>query len=143
MVAVRQAVAAALLVAVTLCLQCAGMAILIRWTRTFLMRSTVRMNQWRSSVLMIRFTIGMIVLHTLQITAWASFYRWQCLPSWGILSVFFRYQLLHGWLWRRSSAASLAPSGSNGKRHWRAYVRHVCQRAIRHRASYLPVESVG
>ena len=83
MVAVRQAVAAAMLVAVTLCLQCAGMAILIHWTRTFLMRSTLRMNQWRSSVLMIRFTIGMIVLHILQITAWASFYRWKCLSSWG------------------------------------------------------------
>ena len=46
------------------------------------MRSSVRLNPWHSSVLMIRFTVGMTALHILQITAWASFYRWKCLPSW-------------------------------------------------------------
>jgi voltage-gated potassium channel len=81
-VAVHELGAAVLLVAVTLCLQCAGMAILIRWARAFIMRSTARMNPWHSAVLMIRFTIGVIVLQFLQITVWAGFYRWTCLPSW-------------------------------------------------------------
>lgn len=82
MVAVHELGAAVLLIAVTLCLQCAGMAILIHWARAFFMRSTARMNPWHSSILMIRFTIGMIVLNMLQITVWAGFYRWKCLPSW-------------------------------------------------------------
>ena len=82
MVAVHLFGAAAILIALTLCLQCAGMAILIHWAKAFLMRGTVRTNPWRSAVLMIRFTIGMIVLHILNISVWAAFYRWKCFPSW-------------------------------------------------------------
>ncbi len=79
---VRQAGVAAILVAMTLWLQCAGMAILLRWVRASIARGTKWLNPWRSAVLMIRFTGVMIVWHILQILLWAGFYRWRCLPSW-------------------------------------------------------------
>lgn len=77
-----QAAAAVILVTLTLCLQCAGMAVLIRWARACLAQGIQRLGPWRSAVLMIRFTTAMIVLQVLEILLWAGFYRWQCLPSW-------------------------------------------------------------
>jgi len=77
-----QASAAAVLVTATLCLQCAGMAALIRWTRITIARGIRGLGAWRSAVLMIRFTIAVIGLHLLQILLWAMFYRWRCLSSW-------------------------------------------------------------
>ena len=79
---VRQASAATLLVTATLCLQCAGMAILIHWARASVAREIRMLSPWRSAVLMIRSTVAMIVLHILQILLWAGFYRWHLLPSW-------------------------------------------------------------
>jgi voltage-gated potassium channel len=78
----RQAGTAAILVALTLWLQSAGMALLIHWARAIIARGIRSLNPWRSAILMIRFTVVMIVLHILQITLWAGFYRWKCLPSW-------------------------------------------------------------
>jgi hypothetical protein len=34
--------------------------------------------------LMVRFTSTMIALHVLEILVWAGFYRWRCLPAWGV-----------------------------------------------------------
>lgn len=78
----REAGAAAILVAVTLWSQCAGMAILIHWARACIARGIHGLSPWRTAVLMIRFTTVMIILHIFQILLWAAFYRWQCLPSW-------------------------------------------------------------
>jgi voltage-gated potassium channel len=78
----RQTGAAVFLVTATLCLQCAGMAVLIHWARACIERGIRGLSPWRSAVLMIRFTTVMIILHILQILLWAGFYRWQCLPSW-------------------------------------------------------------
>ena len=79
---VRQAVVATLLVAASLVFQCAGMAFIIRWARACLGRATIGLSPWRASVLMIRFTTALIVLHITQILLWAAFYRRQCLPTW-------------------------------------------------------------
>src|SRR5260370_7220887 len=82
MVFVRQASAAGVLVTLTLCLQCAGMATLIHWGRVHFARGLQRLGPVRSTVLMVRFTSVIIVLHILQILFWAGFYRWNCFPSW-------------------------------------------------------------
>ena|SRR5215813_2111388 len=74
--------AAAILVTMTLWLQCAGMAVLIRWARASIARGLGGLGPWRGAVLMVRFATVLIVLHVLQILLWAGFYRWQCLPSW-------------------------------------------------------------
>ena len=78
----NQACAAAVLVALTLLFQSAGMAALIHWVRTYLERGMYRFGAFRSAVLMVRFTSVIIALHLLQILLWAGFYRWICLPSW-------------------------------------------------------------
>ena len=79
---VTRASAAAVLVALTLLVQCAGMAALIRWVRAHLARGVYRFGAVRSAVLVVRFTSVIIALHLLQILLWAGFYRWYCFPSW-------------------------------------------------------------
>jgi voltage-gated potassium channel len=79
---VREIGAAVVLGTLTLCIQCAGMAVLIYLARKYIALGIKGLNSWRSAVLMIRFTIVIIVLHVFQILLWAGFYRWQCLPSW-------------------------------------------------------------
>ena len=79
---VRQAGTAAVLVALTLSIQCAGMAALIHWARVYFVRGIYRLSPIRSAMLMVRLTIVIIVLHLLQILLWAGFYRWSCIPSW-------------------------------------------------------------
>jgi hypothetical protein len=82
MVFVRQAGAAALLVTLTLLLQSAGMAWLINLAKAHLTRDMHRLGQFRSTVLMVRFTSMMSNLHLLEILLWAGFYRWNCFPAW-------------------------------------------------------------
>src|SRR5260370_28714608 len=79
---VRQAGAAAVLVALTLWFQSAGMAVLIYWGRANFARGMYRLGPLGSVVLMVRYTTVMIALHILQILLWAAFYRWNCFPSW-------------------------------------------------------------
>jgi voltage-gated potassium channel len=78
--------AAAALVALSLWIQCAGMAALINWGLAYLAHKQ-RLSQMHSTVLMVRVTSMMIGLHIAQILGWAAFYRWMCFPRWG--SAFF------------------------------------------------------
>jgi voltage-gated potassium channel len=78
----REAGAAVLLVGVTLWIQCAGIAVLIRWARTSIERGLARLSSLHAAILMIRFSILVIILHFLQIFLWSGFYRWYCFPSW-------------------------------------------------------------
>ena len=77
-----QAGAAVFLVTLTLLIQCAGIAVLIRWARACIESGARRLSSLRAAVLMIRFSTLMIVLHFLEILFWSAFYRWHCLPSW-------------------------------------------------------------
>lgn len=79
---VRQAGAAVVLVIVTLGIQSAGIAVLIRWARDAVTQAMNKLSPWRAAVLMTRFITMTLVLHILQIVMWAGFYRWQCLPTW-------------------------------------------------------------
>jgi voltage-gated potassium channel len=79
---VREVVVSVVLVTLTMCLQCAGMAVLIYLARKYIAQGVKGLNSWRSAVLMIRFTTATTVLHFFQILLWTGFYRWQCLPSW-------------------------------------------------------------
>lgn len=79
---IRQGIVAAVLVALTLSLQSAGMAALIHWGRTYAARGMSRLGPVRSAWLMVRFTSVIIALHLLQTVLWAGFYRWKCFPSW-------------------------------------------------------------
>jgi voltage-gated potassium channel len=78
----REAGTAIVLVTLTLWIQCAGIAVIIRWARTSIDRGVAHLSSFHAAVLMIRFSILVIVLHFLQIFFWALFYRWYCLSSW-------------------------------------------------------------
>jgi hypothetical protein len=79
---IREASAAAVLVALTLCLQSAGIAILISWARTTLRRNSDNFEPLYSAMLMMHFTTAILALHFVQILLWAAFYRWRCFPFW-------------------------------------------------------------
>jgi voltage-gated potassium channel len=74
--------AGAVLVTLSLSIQCAGMAALIDWGITHFVREERRIGPVLAAALMVRITSVMIVLHVLQILLWAGFYRWICFPSW-------------------------------------------------------------
>jgi len=78
---VRPTIAATVLVALSLWIQCAGMATLIDRGLAYLAREH-RLSPLHSTVLIVRITCLMIGLHIAQILVWAAFYRWHCLPSW-------------------------------------------------------------
>ena len=82
MVIVGRASAAAILVSLTVLLQSVGMATIIHWIRVHQARRTHELGILRSSVLLVRFTSVILILHLLQILLWAGFYRWNCFPSW-------------------------------------------------------------
>src|ERR1700674_4407605 len=89
MTLIPQASAAVLLLVLTLCLQCAGVAALIEWLRRVTAKDAQGFGPVRSAVLVVRSTIAIIILHGLVILLWASFYRLQCFPSWELPFFFF------------------------------------------------------
>ena len=82
MIFAREAGVATILVSVTLWVQCAGMAVLIRLARAYVARSKNGLSPWHAGVLIVRFSAAMIVSHMVQILLWAGFYHWRCLPTW-------------------------------------------------------------
>jgi hypothetical protein len=78
----RQFGAAAILVALTICVQCGGMAVLIDWGIAHVAPDRRRLGPLRSAELIVRFTGVMITLHISQILLWAAFYRSHCFSSW-------------------------------------------------------------
>jgi voltage-gated potassium channel len=87
MTLIPQAAAAVLLLILTLCLQCAGVAVLIEWLRSVTAKGA-KFGPIRSAVLVVKSTISIIILHGLVILLWASFYRLQCFPSWELAFYF-------------------------------------------------------
>lgn len=77
----HEAIVIALIVVLTLCLQCAGMVVLIHWATRQYARGSNRLGAWRSGTLIVRFTTIIVILHGLQVLLWAGFYRWKCFPS--------------------------------------------------------------
>ena len=82
MIFAREASAAAVLVTLTLSLQCAGMAALISFSKPRLAPGDLRLGPIRSALLMVRLMTAFIVVHIFEILLWAAFYRWHCFPLW-------------------------------------------------------------
>jgi len=82
MTLLQQAGAAVLLVLVTLCVQCAGVAALIHWLRSVAARGLQDLRVFHSAALVMQTIIAVIVLHGTVILFWASCYRGICFPSW-------------------------------------------------------------
>jgi voltage-gated potassium channel len=79
---VRETCAAAVLIILTLWLQCGGIATFITWFRGSVAGDTDKFGLFRTAVLIVRFTTAIVVLHLIEALVWAIFYRWFCLPSW-------------------------------------------------------------
>ncbi len=80
--------AAVVLVSLTLCLQCAGVATLIEWLKRVLTRDIHKHGPVYSATLVVKSTLAIIILHGLVILLWASFYRMRCFPSWELAFYF-------------------------------------------------------
>ena len=78
----QQLAAAALLVALTLCLQCAGVAVTVEWLRTVAIRGVRKLPIAHSAVLVMQTTMAIILLQGAIILLWADGYRRLCLWSW-------------------------------------------------------------
>ncbi len=76
------AITATVLVTLTICIQCAGMAAVIHWGIFEFAHAMHRLGPLPSTALMIRITTLMIGLHIVQILLWAGLYRWRCFSSW-------------------------------------------------------------
>jgi len=70
-----------ILVVLTLLLQSAGMAILIRGLKPQFSKGT-HLDVLRSIMLMVRFTGLLVCLHLFEIALWMSFYRLKCIDTW-------------------------------------------------------------
>jgi voltage-gated potassium channel len=88
MTLIPQAAAAVLLLVLTLCLQCAGVAALIEWLRSVTATGAKELGPIRSAVVVVKSTIAIITLHGIVILLWASFYRLECFPSWDLAFYF-------------------------------------------------------
>src|ERR1700747_220362 len=86
-----QVAVAALLLSITLCLQCAGMIALIEWLRCVLTRDTRDTHKHGpsySAVLVVKSMAAIVALHGLVVLLWARFYRTHCFPSWDVAFYF-------------------------------------------------------
>ncbi len=82
MILFYQVAAAVLLLSLTLCLQCAGVATLIEWLKRVLTRDIHKHGPVYSATLVVKSTVAIVILHGLAILLWASFYRTRCFPLW-------------------------------------------------------------
>ena len=95
----HQAGTAVFLVTLTLVIQCAGIAVLIRWARASIERGVARLSSLHGAVLMIRFSTLVIVT-----AFFADFLLVSVLPLvlssvLGVLVLLFSHQLFDGRLW--------------------------------------------
>jgi voltage-gated potassium channel len=88
MILLNHLAAAVLLLSLTLCLQCAGVATLIEWLKRVLGRDVHKHGPVYASTLVVKSTVAIIILHGLVILLWASFYRARCFPSWELAFYF-------------------------------------------------------
>ena len=88
MILFNQVAAAVLLLSLTLCLQCAGVATLIEWLKRVLTRDIQKHGPVYSATLVVKSTVAIVILHGLEILLWASFYRTRCFPSWELAFYF-------------------------------------------------------
>ena len=82
MIFVYEGGAVLLLVALTVSLQCGGIAALITWLRTAVGANIHKLGPLHIAALIVRLITAVVALHVVEILLWASFYRWFCFPSW-------------------------------------------------------------
>jgi len=82
MIFLDQNIAAVVLVALTVLVQCAGMTALIEWTKAQFPTGIHKLGLVRSFLLVLRFTSLLVCLQMAEILLWAGFYRGRLLATW-------------------------------------------------------------
>jgi voltage-gated potassium channel len=82
MILLRQVGTGLVLVVLTLCLQCAGVAALINWLRGIVTERLPTLRRLHSAALVMQTTIGIILMHGTVILLWATCYRSIYFASW-------------------------------------------------------------
>jgi hypothetical protein len=82
MILLGQIAAAVLLVGLTLCIECGGVAALIHWLRTVAAKDIRNISIPKATALVMQTTIAVVLLQGIVIFVWAGFYRWLCFSSW-------------------------------------------------------------
>ena len=95
MILFNQVAAAALLLSLTLCLQCAGVAALIEWLKRVLTRDTHNFRPIHAAALVVKSSVAVIVLHGFVILLWAGWYRLRCFSVVGPCLLLLREHLHH------------------------------------------------
>jgi voltage-gated potassium channel len=72
----------AVLVGLTLVVQCVSIAVLVLWGRAHLGRERHVFGPLRVTWVMVWITAVMVLLHLLEIMLWAGFYRWRSFSNW-------------------------------------------------------------
>ena len=88
MILFNQVAAAVLLLSLTVCLQCAGVIMLIEWLKRVLTTNVHKHGPSYSANLVVKSTVAIVILQGLEILLWASFYRTRCFPSWELAFYF-------------------------------------------------------
>jgi voltage-gated potassium channel len=88
MILFKQLAAAVLLLSLTLCLQCAGVIVLIEWLKRVLSKDSHKHGPGYSANLVVKSTVAIVILQGLVILLWAGFYRTRCFPSWELAFYF-------------------------------------------------------
>jgi hypothetical protein len=88
MILFYQVAAAVLLLSLTLCLQCVGVAALIEWLKRVLSRDIQKHGPVYSATLVVKSMVAIVILHGVVILLWAGFYRTRCFPSWELAFYF-------------------------------------------------------
>jgi voltage-gated potassium channel len=78
----QEAGAALLLVALTIWLQCGGIAALITLLRTAVAADIHKLGAFHMAALIVRLITAVVALHVIEILLWTSFYRSFCFRSW-------------------------------------------------------------
>ena len=78
----HEIVASTILVLLTLSVQCAGVATLIRWLRRIVTKELDKGSLFEAGLLVMQTTIAVILLHGTIILLWAGFFRCLCFRSW-------------------------------------------------------------
>ena len=82
MLMLREIAASLILVLLTLSLQCAGVATLIKWLRRVAAKEIHKGSLFEAAVLVMQTTLALILLHGMVILLWAGFFRYVCFRSW-------------------------------------------------------------
>ena len=130
MILFQQFAAAALLVALTLCLQCAGVAVTVEWLRTVAIKGVRKLPIAHSAALVMQTTLAVIFSARRDYFSLGRLLSPNVLVVVAISLLLFSSQLFDGRIWRRGAPIAMAAVGPSREHDGRADVRDLGKPAV-------------